>query len=349
MAASSPIKAPFPWFGGKAKCVDVVWPRFGDVSNYIEPFFGSGAMLLGRPTAPRIETVNDIDAFVSNFWRAMQAAPDEVARYADWPVSEADLHSRHRWLLRQLPQHRARMLEDPEHYDAKIAGWWCWGLCQWIGGGWCSEAICWGADQEPERRRPHTAGNTAGMGIHRKRPVVGGNNAGRGVLRPQISPPQKRPACGPSGSGQGTGVHRRGRGVSERRPSLGGESGALRGVHSASAKLDDLIAWFAELQARLRNVRVCCGNWLRVLGPAVIYGSGITAIFLDPPYDFAERDVGLYGVESNVSAAVRAWALEHGEDPRLRIALCGLEGEHEMPPTWAIASWMPGGGVWFAS
>ena len=38
------LKAPFPWFGGKSDVADAVWQRLGNVPNYIEPFFGSGAM-----------------------------------------------------------------------------------------------------------------------------------------------------------------------------------------------------------------------------------------------------------------------------------------------------------------
>jgi site-specific DNA-adenine methylase len=34
-------RAPFPWFGGKRRVAPVVWQRFGDVENYVEPFFGS--------------------------------------------------------------------------------------------------------------------------------------------------------------------------------------------------------------------------------------------------------------------------------------------------------------------
>ncbi len=44
------LKAPFPWFGGKSKVASLVWERFGDVQNYVEPFFGSGAVLLNRKT-----------------------------------------------------------------------------------------------------------------------------------------------------------------------------------------------------------------------------------------------------------------------------------------------------------
>lgn len=94
MSAFEPIKAPFPWFGGKSRVASLVWERFGDVPNYVEPFFGSGAVLLGRPTPPGTETVNDLDCYIANFWRAVQAEPHAVAAHADWPVNEADLVAR---------------------------------------------------------------------------------------------------------------------------------------------------------------------------------------------------------------------------------------------------------------
>ncbi len=37
----------------------LVWERLGDVYSYVEPFFGSGAVMLARTHEPRIETVND--------------------------------------------------------------------------------------------------------------------------------------------------------------------------------------------------------------------------------------------------------------------------------------------------
>src|SRR5690349_15234083 len=68
-------KQPFPWFGGKRAIASEVWRRFGNVPNYVEPFFGGGSMLFMRPTAPKIETVNDKDKFVANFWRALMYDP----------------------------------------------------------------------------------------------------------------------------------------------------------------------------------------------------------------------------------------------------------------------------------
>ena len=72
------FKAPFPWFGAKARIAHAVWQRFGDVKTYVEPFFGSGACLLNRPlTFAGAETVNDADGLVCNFWRALKAEPEQ--------------------------------------------------------------------------------------------------------------------------------------------------------------------------------------------------------------------------------------------------------------------------------
>lgn len=43
------LRSPFPWFGGKRRVAADVWAALGDVDSYVEPFFGSGAVLLERP------------------------------------------------------------------------------------------------------------------------------------------------------------------------------------------------------------------------------------------------------------------------------------------------------------
>jgi site-specific DNA-adenine methylase len=80
MSTTKQLKAPFPWFGGKSKVAKIVWNRFGIVRNYVEPFFGSGAVMLNRPMPfDGTETVNDADGLVSNFWRAVAKDPDAVS------------------------------------------------------------------------------------------------------------------------------------------------------------------------------------------------------------------------------------------------------------------------------
>ncbi len=284
------LRAPFPWFGGKSRVAHLVWERFGDVYNYVEPFFGSGAVLLGRPHVAKMETINDLDCFVANFWRALQHAPDAVAEYADNPVNETDQHARHLWLIQQT-DFSEKMKTDPEFYDVKIAGWWVWGQSIWIGSGWC-----------------------AGLG---KLPHLG--NGGKGVCRPL-------PHLGRGGTG-----------VCRKPPHLG---------DGGTDKKDQLLEYMRGLAERLRMVRVCCGDWSRVCGPSVTFKQGITGVFLDPPYgEAATRGGGLYTNDDlTVSKQVCAWAVENGNNPKLRIALCGYEGEHTVPDGWECVSWKAQGG-----
>jgi hypothetical protein len=339
--------------------------------------------------------VNDLDCYLANFWRALRFAPDELAAWADWPVNEADLHARHLWLVNQ-DEFRERMKTDPDFFDVKIAGWWVWGICQWIGSGWCS--------------RPDWTGRTnagrVGRGIHRKRPVIDPEHDGHGVHRLSLGNSgmgvnRQLPHLGDSGMGvnrqlphlgnSGMGVNRQlphlgnsGMGVNRQLPHLGdsgrggdtataafgglGEgpvvpkkrpmlSGHGSGVGVHSQRSSALLEYFYELSARLRRVRVCSGDWARVLGPSVTIKHGVCGVLLDPPYDMrvvsdpeSERDGAaptdkLYAHHDNdLSSAVRQWALENGDNPLLRIAVCGYEEEHEFPGTWECVAWKAAGG-----
>ena len=315
-ATTYKIKPPFPWFGGKSRAAAEIWSRFGNTPNYVEPFAGSLAVLLNRPHTPRTETVNDIDCYLSNFWRALKQDPESVASWADHPVNEADLHARHLWLLGR-EEFRARMKTDPDYYDSKIAGWWVWGICQWIGSGWC-DSDCYYDDQ----KLPHLG--DAGRGIHRpsqKLPHLG--DAGRGIHRPS----QQLPHLGDAGRG----IHR----PSQQLPHLGN---AGMGIHD----------YMNALSLRLRPVRVACGDWSRVVGDSVTYRHGMTSILLDPPYSHDERQDDLYAHDNDVANDVREWAVENGDNPLLRIALCGYSDfkhpERDMPQNWTKYSWKARGG-----
>lgn len=171
-----------------------------------------------------------------------------------------------------------------------------------------------------------------------------GGNGGRGRGVHAVSLGQSANRCAHkvqlSGNGHGVGVH------SGQIPMLrGGDGypGAGNGVHQLNA---NLLAWFAALSARLRRVRVCCGDWSRVLKPSVTVGHGLTGVLLDPPYGVEDRDK-VYNHDSLALApAVRAWCAEHGHDARLRIALCGYDGEHNELEAlgWTKVSWKAMGG-----
>lgn len=381
MSRKRVIKAPFPAIGGKGSVAHLVWERFGNVDNYIEPFGNSLAVLLRNPNGPaRKETVNDKDHYISNFWRAVRAEPARVAEEADWPVNETDMHARHKWLVASeaAAEFREKMINDPTYYDVRFAGWWAWGQCMWIGPGWCAGDNSMSLPRlhheqglnckpEPHAKRPNlSAGHGTGTGVHARSHLV--------KQRPNLS----------AGHGTGTGVHGKAKyetkqvprgaffpGVLQSdsglhaaaRPQLGDAYARGRGVHSndhantCEERREWLVEWMTLLSDRLRNVRVCCGDWLRVCkSPTVTTRLGLTGVFLDPPYrlvlDSGKRNRDeVYATDRSqdlckLNAAVRAWCVKRGDEKQMRIALCSYEGEgNEVLEAhgWQVMSWQSNG------
>lgn len=260
------ISTPFPWYGGKRRVASHVWQGLGVVDNYVEPFAGSLAVLLGRPKQYHakvpVETVNDADGFIANFWRATAKDPEGVASFADNPVNENDLHARRKWLAARRQSLVEKLEADPEYFDVEIAGYWVWGISCWIASGW--------PDKE-WRKRPHLM--TTGQGVIGRK---------------------------------------------------------------------DMKDTFGILHERMKHVRVCCGDWKRVLGSGSLTYGNSKGIFLDPPYDHDVRDDRLYAVDTpGLAKEAREWAIENGEDPSMRIVLAGYVDEHddEIPSSWSRVFW----------
>lgn len=267
----------FPYFGGKSRVAKVVWEAFGETTGYLEPFGGSLAMTLRNPNPSTLksETVNDLDGFICNFWRAVASAPEEVSSHADWPVSQLDLRARHLWLVEQRQDLTAKLASDPAFFDARIAGMWVWGISQWIGSGWC--------DDKTHNKRPHLGDH--GMGTH---------------------PLGQRPHLGNHGMG---------------------------GFY-------DL---YTSLAKRLRFTRITCCDWSS-LKSTLHRAINSWSVFLDPPYTKESgRSDGLYGATDSMTLGhqVAQWAFEIGE--RHRVALCGIEGEYEIPGDWQVYRWKTNG------
>lgn len=329
-------KTPFPWFGGKSGAAPAVWEALGDVEHYVEPFAGSLAVLLRRPHTPNrtyfSETVNDLDGLLVNAWRAIAYAPDEVAEAASWPVAEADLHARHVALLKWKAEALPRLMGSPDYFDARMAGWWLWGQCSWIGSGWCSGQGPWWVDERGclvKRGRG---------GVSRQRPHLG--NGGQGVNRPQL----------------------REEGVSRQLPHLGNDG---KGVNHAGLReegcgewpewhpmaMPELRQWMRYLSARLRHVRILNGDWKRACtGGALLSLSvrqgGTAGVFLDPPYLDEVRTAGIYAEDhGTIAHDVREWAREWGKHPSVRIVLAGFDTEHEALERegWRVVEWFKAG------
>ncbi len=266
-----PLRAPFPYFGGKRSVTDLVWARLGKPKQYIEPFCGSAAMLFGAPAPASLEVVNDLNGFIANFWRATKNQPAEVARAADYPVSHIDLGARHRWLMAQRSRLGDELQDADWPGDAKAAGWWLWGQCSWIGSGWCE----WSRPDPPRGQRGY------GYSGDRQDPDV---VEGHGQI--------------PHASDAGMGIQATGK--------IPHASDAGRGDLMTSGGRTAW-EWLHRLAARLERVRLVHGSWERCLNNH--YGAESTAVFLDPPYRAYESLYSAGGAAT--ADAVEAWASEN--------------------------------------
>lgn len=200
-------------------------------------------------------------------------------------VHNCDLFARHSWLVRQRESLTDKLHADPDFYDAKVAGWWCWGACNWIGSGWCSGEGPWVLHDGLMVK-----GN-AGQGINRQLPHL---SAGQGINRTTEQPRRAY-----------------------------------------------IMEWFGKLHARMRDVRVACGDWQRVCKDSVTTRHGLTAVFLDPPYTKGAMDYSAGGMGLGIAEAVQAWCAANGQNKALRIVLCGHAGEHDalLAHGWHTRTW----------
>lgn len=303
----SPInQLPYPWYGGKARIAPLAWERLGNPINYIEPFFGGGAMFWLRPNYDPLlhtETVNDLDCNIPNFLRAMQSDPIQVAYWAAWPVSEADLSARHQWLTERTwgyrDDFREKMQSDPDFCDLKQAGWWVWGINSWIGSGWCANPAKSrrGNDRSPEK------------GVYRQRPDM----STKGLLTKR-----QQPYLGNSGQG-----------VNRKRP----DDSLLEYCQKLSDRLQKARVCCGDFERVLTS---------SVIGAT---SNSTTAIFLDPPYAAKHRQPNLYNHdEDDVSRRAFEWAILHGDNPKLRISFCEYDDAYELPQDWDCIAWKTHGG-----
>jgi DNA adenine methylase len=303
IANGDPLRAPFQYFGGKRDVADEVWRRFGRVKQYGEPFCGSMAVLWASPGAASLEVVGDMNGFIANFWRAVANQPEQVARWADYPVSHIDQGARHVWLMQQRERLGAELQDPNWPGDAKVSGWWLWGQCSWIGSGWC----------EWEGKVPGGDRSSAGQGIQAAGQIPHVSSAGQGI----------------QAAGQIPHVSDAGRGVQAygKIPHVSDADTATPEYWTSAGRVAH--SWLRRCADRLERVRVIHGDWTRCLNHH--YGGSDTAYFFDPPYDHYE---GLYRA-GPVAQAVARWCMENAD---LRIALCGHRGDYEMSG-WTPFEW----------
>ena len=70
----------FGWYGGKYMHLEFILPYLPvDAEHYCDVYGGSAAVLVNRPPAP-VETYNDLDADLVNFFAVLRAQPEQLVR-----------------------------------------------------------------------------------------------------------------------------------------------------------------------------------------------------------------------------------------------------------------------------
>jgi len=72
-------KIAFGWYGGKFNHLNWLLPLLPPCHHYCEPFGGSAAVLLNRAPSP-VETYNDLDGEVVNFFRVLRDKTEELVK-----------------------------------------------------------------------------------------------------------------------------------------------------------------------------------------------------------------------------------------------------------------------------
>jgi hypothetical protein len=137
-----------------------------------------------------------------------------------------------------------------------------------------------------------------------------------------------------------------GQGVNRQLPHLGdaGQGVNRKLPHLGNAGRGEIISAYLQSYMReiadvLRVCRIACGSWERVCTPSVTHRHGLTAVFLDPPYGDGDFDYSAGGnANKDLSASVKAWCVANGDNPQMRIALCGYD-DVDMPDGWMVLRW----------
>lgn len=92
-ATDAPTRPALRYYGGKWKLAPWIISHFPKHLNYVEPCAGACSVLLQKPRSP-LETINDLDGNVVNFFRVLRDQPDELIRkikLTPWARAEYEL------------------------------------------------------------------------------------------------------------------------------------------------------------------------------------------------------------------------------------------------------------------
>lgn len=296
------ISVLYTYMGSKRSQLTNILDILGDdISTLIEPFAGTACVSINRPKSVKNCYINDYDCHVANVLRSVMYYPDDLIKAAARPRIELDMHQTHDYLVNGKVKIREALLSSNRGCIPEMAGWWVWGLNNWIGSGWCCENGYTKYLIKPDevaiknKDLDQFLGNKITTG--RGKPCHGNN------LTEQL--PKATWRIKPS------------------------DSNKLTEQLSQSERVDHITNMVYAIYNSLRDCRVLYGDFARVLTKSYIEGPR-TGVFLDPPYRSCDKmDYGTDGKDLEVFTRAYNWFIDHRNDPKLRIVFCCQSGDLE--------------------
>ncbi|MGW1437247.1 DNA adenine methylase [Streptomyces griseus] len=85
------MKPPVPYFGAKGRTASWITSLLPPHRHYVEPYCGGLSVLFAKASSP-METVNDLDGDLVNFWKVLRERPDDLVRVCELtPHARAEL------------------------------------------------------------------------------------------------------------------------------------------------------------------------------------------------------------------------------------------------------------------
>ncbi len=108
------MRAPFAYFGGKARLAPAIVKLFPEHQAYMEPYAGSLAVFFHKPPV-RHQILNDLDCAVATFFRVLRDQPEELER-----VCRLTPHSRTEFMLANLSEPGLTDLEIARRFWVRV-------------------------------------------------------------------------------------------------------------------------------------------------------------------------------------------------------------------------------------
>lgn len=93
------MKPPISYYGGKQNLVSTILPLIPEHGQYVEPFFGGGAVFFAKPKSKH-EVINDNLDYVINFYRVLQSNFEELQTLIKGTLHSESDHKRAKEVLK---------------------------------------------------------------------------------------------------------------------------------------------------------------------------------------------------------------------------------------------------------